>query len=385
MVDALEGSNSGATLECDALYDGAVTEPGLQVSSWGLSWRMGDQQTVQGSGTFTIEDPNGKLAPWGYDEPLAVGGSRLRTVFACAGETVPMGEWVITSNAPNETWRVTKAGGQSAIKWIPGGATVPVNGADLTQLLANAKFMSPEAPPPEGGTVFSEIRRLCDGIIGVRFDGVTDKRVPKNMVYEAERINTVADLAHMIGEYRVNGDGLLVVFNPEQPSEPMWQIDPGESGALVTVGRQQDQTNIFNAVVATGQTEAGAELREYVTLDNGPLRFDGPLGRKPMEMDSLSTTRSGVKRDAEKALIDQVESATTTLVVYCTPSPLYEIGDWGAVASPMLDGTEYPLIGLCTEIDFKGGAAGMDTMQLALECKTADVLAVARYIRKAQL
>lgn len=377
VLDALSGSSSGARVSCDALYNGEVVASGLDVSSWSMSWRAGDQQMVQGSASFTVEDTGG-LSPWGFDEPLSVGGSRIRTVFECAGDVIPMGEWVISSNEPNETWRL---GARGSVKWVQGGASIPVQASDLTQLLADDKFMSPEAPQP-GGTVFTELERLCAGVLPVAFVGVDDKSVPKNMVYNEERINTVADLARMIGDYRVNGDGLLEVFDPSRPSEPMWTIAPGEGGALVTVGRSQEREGLYNAVVATGQTEDGNELRAYAILEDGPLRFGGPFGRKPMETSSLATTPWGVRQDAHSTLANKVESSTTMLKVYCTPSPLYEIGDWGVVVSPMIDGSEFPLVGRCVEVALSGGSSGLDSMQLVMECSTADVMAVAQHVQR---
>lgn len=383
ILSALAGSSSGAVLSCSAVYGGEVVADHLNVSSWSMSWRLGDQQTVQGSASFTVQDDDGRLAPWGYDEPLSVGGSRIQAVFECAGESVPLGEWLITRNQPNELWRLTRYGSGESVRWVTGGATVPVDGADLTQVLANSKFMAPEGPPQSGGTVFGEIDRLCDGLIGVEFLGVRDKPVPKTMVYSEERINTIADLARMVGDYRVSGDGLLQIFDPSRPDEPHWKIDAGERGALITVGREQSQDNLFNAVTAAGQTEGGEEIRAYATTASGPLRWGGPFGEKPTEITAVSTNEIELKLEAEQYLREQVESATTTLNVYCVANPSYEVGDWGVIAQPVISGHAYPLVGKCVEVELSGGADGVSEMRLTMECATSEVLAVARYIRSA--
>lgn len=385
MLAAFEGSSSGAVLSCAALYDGEVVQDNLDVSAWSLSWRLGDQQTVQGSASFTVQDDTGLLAPWGFDEPLSVGGSRIQAMFECAGESVPLGEWLITRNQPNELWQLTRHGNRQDVRWVTGGATVPVDGADLTQLLANAKFMAPESAPQSGSSVFAEIERLCDGLIAVEFVGVEDASVPRSMVYSEERINTIADLAHMVGDYRVNGDGLLQIFNPDRPDTAHWTIDAGPNGALITVGREQSQDGLFNAVTASGQTDDGDEVRAYATLDNGPLRWDGPFGQKPTELSATSTTYYSMKLEAEKYLRDQAVIGTTVLNVYCAPNPAYEIGDWGVIAQPVIGGELYPLMGKCVEVELSGGADGVAEMRLGMECPTADVVAVARHVRRSQL
>lgn len=386
ILEALDGSSIDAGLSCTATYDGEAVTERLEVSDWKLSWRLGEQQTIQGSADFTFEDGEGKLSPWGFAEPLAVGGSQIEAVFECAGETVPMGSWLIVGNNPNETWRLTRRGHKDAVAWVSGGATVPVTAADLTQIVANSKFMAPDAPPRSGSSVFAEIERLCDGLIGVEFTAVEDRPVPKTMVYPEERINAVADLARMVGDYRVTGDGLLEIFDPERPAEPHWKIEPGPGGTMITVDRQQSQDELFNAVTATSQTEAGEELRAYATLDTGDLRFDGPFGRKPTEMTGVSTNYNSLMLEARAFLAEQIESATTMLNVHCSPNPIYEIGDWGQIAQPVIDGTTRPLIGRCVEVEMSGSASsGLGPMKLGMECSTVDVLAVSRYIRRTEL
>lgn len=385
MLAAFDGSSSGAVLACAALYDGEVVQEHLDVSSWSMTWRLGEQQAVQGSASFTIQDDDGLLAPWGYDESLSVGGARIQAMFECAGETVPLGEWLITRNQPNELWRLARHGQGDGLRWVNGGATVPVGAADLTQLLANAKFMAPEAPPQSGASVFAEIERLCGDLVGVEFVGVEDRPVPQSMVYAEERVNAVGDLARMVGDYRVNGDGLLQIFDSSRPVKPHWAIEAGPGGALISVGREQSQDSLFNGVTASGQTKDGEEMRAYATTSSGPLRWGGPFGKKPTEITATSTSYHEMKLEAEQYLRDQVESATTVLNVYCAANPAYEVGDWGTICQPIIGGTAYPLVGKCVEVELSGGADGVSEMRLSMECATADVLAVARHIRSTQL
>lgn len=380
VLDALAGSAPDVALSCDAVYEGEVVASDLEVSSWSMSWRMGDQQMVQGQASFTVVDSDGRLAPWGFDEPLSVAGSRVRSSFDCAGESVPLGEWLIGSNSPNESWRLSRNG----VRWVNGGATVPVSCNDLSQLLSDDKFMAPESPV-FGGTVFSEILRLCDGIIGVEFRGVTDMPVPRTMVYREERINTVADLARMVGDYRMTGAGVLEVFDPSRPEKPHWVVEPGDKGTLITVNRSQSRDDIYNAVVATGQTEEGKELREYATTKTGPTRFDGPMGRKPLEVSATATTSAGVKDEAQKVLAERAQASTTMLEVHCVPNPLYEVGDWGVIAQPVVNGETVQLVGRCVEIEMSGGTGGVADMKLSMECSTTDVVAVARHVRREAL
>jgi len=376
MQEALAGSVVDAELKCYAWYNGQLMNSGdpLPVDNWSMDWQRGPNVTVQGQASFTIADGAGDLAPWGFDEALSAAGSRIQTVFELAGESLDLGWWTVSRNQPNETWRLAKDG----LIWVPGGATIPVDGDEPTRLIADSRFLAPESPA-DGGTVFSEIERLCDPIVGVIFTGVTDQPIPLGMVYHEERINTVYDLARLIGDVRMTGDGMLEVYNPARTA-PQWTIFPGQDGSLVEVKRSQSRDDWFNAVVATSQN-LEYEIREYAYLTAGPLRFDGPAGRKPKYITSMATTRDGVKADAEAELARVATDSTTIIEVHALPDPSIQIGDWGTVAQPVISGQDFPLVGQVQSVSLSGGPAGFDLMRLDLECSTTDVQAVARHVR----
>lgn len=375
MAEALTGSVMDARLVCHAWYDGELVAPDLEVSGWSLEWARGPQTQVQGTAKLTVVDQTGALAPWGYDEPLSVAGSQIQTSFVAAGERVGLGWWVLTGNTPEESWRAVG----DEVLWVPSGSTIPVDAAELTQLIQDSRFIAPESPVG-GATVFSELRRLLEGICPVYFNGVLDEVVPQNMVYREERINTVFDLVGMIGECRMSGDGILEVYDPSFAGS-LWGITPGPGGNLVNVQREQTRDDLYNAVVATSQ-DTGHEIRMYDLLDYGPLRFDGPLGRKPMFKTSMADHHAGVLTDAQTTLRNRAESATTVLQVQCAPNPAYQIGDWGTVAQPVIGGEVFPLVGQVTGISLSGGPEGVEPMSVEVECSTADVQRVARHVRR---
>lgn len=100
------GTTSGDVLEVNAWRGGVLTEQALAISGWSLSWDATRQ--VQGQGTFTVADPDGRLAPWGLADALGPGGSRLQVtwVSGLSGIRVPLGWWRIRRADPAETWRL---------------------------------------------------------------------------------------------------------------------------------------------------------------------------------------------------------------------------------------------------------------------------------------
>jgi hypothetical protein len=377
LLDALSGSVSSARLVCHAWYDGRLVSQNLPVEKWSLSWDGADSALVQGKASFTVVDGSGSLAPWGWDEPLSAAGSRVQTVFECAGVSVDLGWWLITQNQPNEMWRV--AGDQ--LQWVSGGASVPVDAEELTRLAADYRFWAPESPP-SGATVISEVRRLLAEVCPVTVvAGVVDRDVPSSMVYKDNHAAHVLDLVRSIGcWYRMTGDGALEVYS-QAKTAPVWTIEGGAGGALVQVARTQSRSDILNGVASTSN-DASLEIRKLATVEAGPLRYGGPAGWLIQEHTALADTPEGVQEDAGTYLANKTYAKTLKLEVTCLPHPGIQGGDWVRIAQPVIDGTEFPLDGIVTNVSLSGGPAGCVPMKLTVEVSVDDAARVGLYVRK---
>jgi len=378
MIDALAGSAPDARLTVAAWYDGVLREPSLPVSTWSVLWDGTDSTLVQGKALLTVADPTGRLAPWGFDEPLSAAGSRLLLTFRCGIEAVDLGWFPVSDNQPTEQWRIVGP----TLTWVSGGASIPVQADDLTLLVQDAQFLAPEAPP-SGATVISEIRRLLTGICPVTIaPGITDMPVPSSIVYKDDRLAAVQDLARAVNaRYRTTGAGELEVY-PLTQTDPVWTIQGGNGGALVSLNRRQTRQDLINGVISTSN-DPSLEIRALSTVTAGPLRWDGPLGRKIARHNAIANTQAGVQADADTYLANTATLKTVSLTVMCKPHPGIQIGDWVRVAQPTLNGVAYPLDGIVTSVQLKGSTAGVEPMQLAVRCAVADVQAVGMSVRGA--
>ena len=378
MLDAITGSVPDARVTASAWYDGTLRETELPISNWSVGWEGSDSTLVQGKATITVADPTGRLSPWGFDEPLSSAGSRLLLTFRCANESADLGWFTVSKNSPTEQWRIVGPN----LQWISGGASIPVNADELTLLVSDSGFVSPETPPNDA-TVLSEVRRLLTGLCPVVVaDGVTDKPVPASIVYKDDRLAAIQDLVMSICcRYRMTANGSLEVY-PLTKTAPVWTIQGGEGGALVSVNREQVRADLFNGVVSTSNDPA-IEIRALVTRTNGPLRWDGPLGRKFKRHNAIASTPEGVQADAQTYLDNTATLKALPLTVMCTPHPGIQIGDWVRVAQPTINGLVYPLDGIVSGIQLKGSTAGVDPMQLTVQCAMSDVQAVGLAVRGA--
>lgn len=381
MLDALAGSVPDARVVVYAWYDGKLAERDpLDLSNWSIQWSGGDQNLIQGKASFTVNDPSGRLAPWGFDEPLSTAGSKLQVSFVSGTESVDLGWYAVSGNAPTEQWRTAGPLAQ----WVAAGASIPVEADDLTLLVDDAKFVAPESPPA-GATVISEVRRLLQGICPVTVaDGVVDAPVPASIVYKDSRLAPVFDLVKSIGcRYRMDGAGQLEVY-PLGKKPPVWTIQGRDGGALVSVNRTQSRRDLINGVLSTS-SDPSLEIRQLATITVGPLRWDGPLGRKVTYHTALADSAEGVQADAVSVLENSTVTRTVPLSVLCKPHPGIQIGDWVRVAQPVINGQEYPLDGPVSGVTLKGSAAGVDAMNLTVECSLADVQAVGLHVRRNRL
>ena len=378
MLDALGGSVPNARLTVAAWYDGTLREPELPVSTWSVNWDGADSTLVQGKASITVTDPTGRLAPWGFDEPLSAAGSRLLLTFRCGVEAVDLALLTISRNQPTEQWRIV--GPQ--LTWVSGGASIPVQADDLSLEIQDSEFIAPEAPP-SGATVFSEIRRLLVGLCPVIIDtGITDTTVPASIVYKTDRLAAVQDLARVVGaRYRMSGNGSLEVY-PLTKTAPVWTIQGGDGGALVSLNREQVRADLINGVISTS-SDPSLEIQALATIPAGALKWDGPLKRKIARHNAIATTQDGVQADAQTYLANTATLKTVPLTVLCKPHPGIQIGDWVRVAQPTINGAAYPLDGIVTNVQLRGSTSGVEPMQITVQCAIEDVQAVGLFVRGA--
>lgn len=380
-LEALSGSRINEGVTVHVWYDGEVIYRDLPISRWSVN-SDGSRQ-VQTQVSLDVSDADGALAPWGVDDPLGVGGSRVQVIYNLgSGETVDLGWYRIVDSDSAENWTLRAAGDRRV--WIPGGSTSTVKADDLTTLVSRAKLLAPTSPAA-GATVLGEVRRLLSGIVPVRVaDGVADQPASTSVVFERERMDAIEDLLDTIdATYRMAGDGQLEVY-PRTPGDPVWEIAGGDEGVLITVRRSQSMDGLYNAVQSEGADDDGAQLLARAFEMSGPLRWDGPHGQHPFfhSATGILTTQAAVNADARTRLATQTQGRTVDLAVTCLPHPGLQPGDVVTVASPSVTGAAFPLNGIVRSANLSGSTGGVSPMTMVVECSFEDVQAVAAAIRR---
>lgn len=220
---------------------------------------------------------------------------------------------------------------------------------------------------------------ICPVVIGA---GVFDKALPGGLVYDSNRAAHALDLLRSINcWYRMTGDGALEVYSQKR-TDPVWFIQGKRGGALVKVKRRQSRNDILNGVASTSN-DSSVEISRLAMLQNGPLRYGGPVGWLTEKHTAISNTTSGVQDDADTYLANKNAGKTLPLKVTCVPHPGIQIGDWVTVMQPVIDGQEFQLNGIVTYVRLSGNEGGLQPMELTVEVSADDAQQVRTYLRRA--
>lgn len=92
-----------------------------------------------------------------------------------------------------------------------------------------------------------------------------------------------------IGSY-TNTAGMIIALSSNTP--PVWSVNAGPSGVLVSANRSLTRANVYNAVVLTGESNTAFGSPTSTVVDGDPnsvTYFFGPFGQVP-----LITTQQGI-------------------------------------------------------------------------------------------
>lgn len=383
-LESLSGSRIGERLIAHAWYDGVCVEPSLPVSDWTIISDGSRQVRTQAS--VAITDDDGTLAPWGVDDALGVGGARLQLLYSFPGaQTVDMGWYRVTRATPSESWTLKSTPTRPEV-WVSGGAQIPVEATDLTCLVAADKLLAPESARA-GATIISEVRRLLAGIMPVTVKAGVNltKLASPSTVYARERMDAVEDLLNVIGAtHRMTGDGQLEVY-PTTPTDPVWTVEGGEEGVMVALSRDLNIEDLPNIGSSEGADDDGRQLIGTAIETTGPLRVDGPHGRRPKfhAATGILKTQAAVDADARTLLFSSQAERAIDLTVTCLLHPGLQPGDSVAINVPTTTGDAMKLIGVVRTTTMRGGDAGPSPMTMVVRCPFEDIQALRAAIRRA--
>lgn len=208
---------------------------------------------------------------------------------------------------------------------------VRLSGQDRMAGIIDARFPYPRQFLPAdtyGAVVATVVGEVYPGATIDWDDASSATAIGRRIDTEDDRYGLLLDLAQSLGkivywDYR----GHLVIRTPPDPTVPLFEVNAGANGVLVSITRDVSREGVYNAVVANGEAGDGTPPGYAMVVDGdvtSPTYFYGPFGQVPRFYGSPLLVSDA------KAL-----AAATTLLASARGLP-YQV-DFTAVPNPALE------------------------------------------------
>jgi Domain of unknown function (DUF5047) len=164
-----------------------------------------------------------------------------------------------------------------------------VSGTSLESYVIDDRFFTPRTPPKGSGTIASIQALIVESMPDATFTvtATKDKVVGMTAPWERERWEAVTALADSIdAEVFCAPTGLFVIQDKvdfgNTDVQAVWTVDAGPDGVLVSLTENHTRNQVYNAVVASGQSSDQDVPPVWdVATDNNPASptwWGGPFG-----------------------------------------------------------------------------------------------------------
>lgn len=193
------------------------------------------------------------------------------------------------------------------------------------RLLAPVQFTAAQTY----GAVVSQLVTQVYPAATIEWDDATSAAtLGRDLITEDDRYGFLNELVTSRGKiWYWDHRGILVIRDAPSSTSPVFNVDSGVGGVLVSMARQLTRERVYNAVVAFGEAADTAAPARATAVDNNPnspTYFSGPFGPVPRFFSSPFITND-----------DQAASAATSLLTRQLGLP-YSV-DFTAVPNPALE------------------------------------------------
>lgn len=188
---------------------------------------------------------------------------------------------------------------------VPTGP-IRVAGKDRMAGLIDARLVAP-VQMPAASTFGGVTEQLVTDVYPdatIEWDDTTvrDTTIGRSLICERERADFLQDLWASLGKIGYwDHRGILVVSTVPDPDEPVWEINHGQGGVLVSMSRQLTRSGVYNALVVTGEAADTADPPRAVAIDDNPdspTWWYGRFGQVPQFYTSSFITTAGQAQTA---------------------------------------------------------------------------------------
>lgn len=129
----------------------------------------------------------------------------------------------------------------------------------------------------------------------------------RSVVAEEDRYDFLNELITSLGKiWYWDHRGILVIKNVPAEDDPVWNVNSGENGVLVSMSRELTRDGVYNAMVVTGEALDDVDPVRAMAVDDNPASptyFYGPFGKVTTFYNSSFITTVGQAQTAADALL----------------------------------------------------------------------------------
>jgi hypothetical protein len=253
-------------------------------------------------------------------------------------ETVPLGIFVVD---------------QDQIGYGPGD-TIEITAPDRWVKVQRNKFGPTSRSSVASNTASQEIKRLVEGAWPggtYLFPGWADGSPTMGATTKVGSLLwDDGDRDAAIGQFCTD-NSLDVYFNelgecvlrptptPDVTTAPVWTVNAGEGGVLVTASRTRDRSTVNNVIIVTTSATDVTFLPQEVklTTSGDPLNTTGPLGYVPLEYSSATLRNSSQARAAGLTMLSKTLGVAKQVEMGAVSMDALDAWDVVKVALPKTD------------------------------------------------
>lgn len=169
---------------------------------------------------------------------------------------------------------------------------------------------------------------LPDVVISFEDSEVAASTIGRMIVVEEDRHALLRELVTAHGQVmHFDHEGKLIVKPPPPITSPVWDVEAGEDGVLVSASRAINREGVYNAVVVTGEGGDDTAPVRVVVIDSNPTsptHYNGPYGKVPMAYSSSLVTTWNQATSAGRAMLQRLLGLPYYVDFSSVPNPALE-------------------------------------------------------------
>lgn len=222
-----------------------------------------------------------------------------------------------------------------------GVGEVRVGLADLGERVSRCRFLAPYSPSAglRRTEVMTAVVTQAVPTISVDVTASDTGTVGSGKVWEENRWDVITNLSlDGNSEAFFTPDGRFRIRNaPSITDSPVWTVNAGDGGVMVSAARERPLDRLFNTVVvrpsATDGSQTWAQQVVAITDPDSPL-LPARIGTVPYFWASPSASSAAAARLAGARILQRVAGLSESLSIECVSNPALEVNDPIRVITP---------------------------------------------------